>query len=307
MLRAGDVINDEAATNTFFSLNVIISLSVIVSVLYYAIRYAGNPTINPKAKKIIQKTRKVILFLTITRIARAILNLLRTYDTLNIKVEDSTKSIGRALLYVCMLGLIIFFTETWPIQVALEDDFISLFSKSKKKSLKSNNPISSINDTVVEVPIEESKERIKSGTITFKGKRKSLLQYTEENTSLADIMTCIKEHLINTKSISQQRLFYNKEKNLGMIYKSEIELKEKKEQVAVRLIEFNKIPKYLLENLYLEMAYYKENKFPLLVPIVGLACEPPKLYILTPWYKTSLHQFIYAKSRTLQENLNTIK
>jgi hypothetical protein len=307
MLRAGNVINDEAATDIFFPLNAIISLAVIASVLYYAIRYAGNPTINPKAKKIIQKTRKVILFFTLTRIVRGIVNMLRAHNSLGIRVEDSTESLGKALLYACVLGLMIFFTETWPIQVALEDDFISLFSKTKKKDKKPRDSISSINEAMMDAPIEQSKDDTKSDMRASKPKRKSLLQYTEENTSLADIMGRIKENLINIKNISQQTLFSNKEKNLGIIYKSELELKGTKQQVAVRLIEFSKIPKYLLENLYLEMAYYKENKFPLLVPILGLAYEPSKLYILTLWYKTSLHQYVYAEPRTLQENINAIK
>eukprot|EP00826_Nyctotherus_ovalis_P053448 TRINITY_DN6953_c0_g1_i11.p1 TRINITY_DN6953_c0_g1~~TRINITY_DN6953_c0_g1_i11.p1 ORF type:complete len:207 (-),score=60.12 TRINITY_DN6953_c0_g1_i11:543-1163(-) len=206
------------------------------------------------------------------------------------------------------MGLIQFFTEIWPIQVSLENNFMSLFCK-KKRSLKATESITSISDTLID-PSESGNnevEEVKTATPMHRQRRKTLTQYTKENVSLSDILTRVKENLVNSKDISQQMLFSNKDKNLGMIYKSEIELRGVKQQVAVRLIEFTKTPKYLLESLYLEMAYYKENRFAGLVPIEGLSCEPPKLYILTPWLKNSLHQFIYAKERTLPENLKIIK
>lgn len=68
MLRAGNVILDKAATDSFSGFNIAISLTVIAIVLCYAIRYAGNPTLNSKTRKIIQGTRKVIIFYTLTRL-----------------------------------------------------------------------------------------------------------------------------------------------------------------------------------------------------------------------------------------------
>lgn len=183
--------------------------------------------------------------------------------------------------------------------MALENDFISLFCKTKV------NESNLSNETLLDVPAKENDPIEETKEEKLPTKRKTLKQYTEENTSLTEIMGRIKEDLINSKDITQQTLVSNKEKNLGIVYKSE--LKGSNKQFAARLMEFNKIPKYLLENLYLELAYYKENKFVGLAPIVGLVCEPTKLYVLTPWYQNSLHQFTYSKERTSQENLRIIK
>lgn len=75
MLRTGNVLNDHIATDIFSSSNILISLIILGIVLIYAIRYAGDPTLNPKAKKLIQRTRKVILFFAITRIVKVCINI----------------------------------------------------------------------------------------------------------------------------------------------------------------------------------------------------------------------------------------
>ena len=120
-------------------------------------------------------------------------------------------------------------------------------------------------------------------------------------------MSRIKDEIISSKDIIEEVLYLNKEHKLGRIYNAEIILKKRKRKVAVRTIEFKKVPSYLLENVYLEMGFYKEEAYSTLVPVIALSCEPPKIHIVTLWYQTSLHQYIYKEEHTSKENIEMIK
>ncbi|MDR3549557.1 MAG: hypothetical protein P4M11_15035 [Candidatus Pacebacteria bacterium] len=68
LLRAGDVLSDIVASTFFFAANTTTCTLILLLTLYYAIRYAGNPVSSCQYKRIINKTRSLLMILAFTRI-----------------------------------------------------------------------------------------------------------------------------------------------------------------------------------------------------------------------------------------------
>lgn len=70
MLFTGRVIEENVVADIFCCFSVIVSVFVLCSIFFYAMKYAGNPTASEKYKKIISKARQFIILFTVTRIVR---------------------------------------------------------------------------------------------------------------------------------------------------------------------------------------------------------------------------------------------
>ena len=68
VLYAGDLMNMDSAADTFFSMDTLICLIIILIVVIYAFKYAGNPPANFRYKKIIIRTRVLLVVYVVARI-----------------------------------------------------------------------------------------------------------------------------------------------------------------------------------------------------------------------------------------------
>ncbi len=140
-------------------------------------------------------------------------------------------------------------------------------------------------------------------------KRPSLKEYLTVNVSIdairyvtliTHISKRIKGQIVSSENLNLISLLTPAEPHrLGKLFDAELQqpgVPSKK--IVARVIEFPKVPSYLLEDLYLEYCYRNEMGYEVLVPLTGIACEPPKLFILMPRYKQSLHQFVYDAAAT---------
>lgn len=285
--------------------------------------------------------------------------MLRTHDALGIVTMDTRKDIGKALATVCLNAIMIFVTETLPMQFSLDDGFISLFIRTADDERQAGDVTAensrALNESflggpgknrsfTVNIPAEkkeqpEEDEKVRSGSSSVGGrqkahsqdlagipngsetannndisttysrtKRQSLKEYMAMNMSLEAIRKRIKGQIVTSEQIKLQNTLSTAEHKLGKVYDAELEQNAMPpKKAAVRVIEFAKIPSYLLENLYLEFCYRKETEYEVLTPLVGISCEPPKLYIVMPKYKMSLNQYIYEKEHKVEELIKVIK
>ncbi len=67
LLRAGNVLTDVATATFYCVCNNVMCVGLLLLILCYAIRYAGNPASNHRYKRIIIKTRVLLFILIFTR------------------------------------------------------------------------------------------------------------------------------------------------------------------------------------------------------------------------------------------------
>ena len=218
-----------------------------------------------------------------------------------IKDVISKEGPGEALIQICLYSLIAFLTEALPIKAALNKNFIQLFCKSREslKKTKNKEVIVNVSDLAT-----DSSFGVRAETQVIEPVRLSFKEYASKHVSVSTITKLIKSDLLCSSDVKLKTLYSCSKKKLGAIYKAKLDKEDK--QLAARTFTLNKIPSYLVESIYLEMAYNKENNYKSLVPIVGLVCEAPTLIFLTPWYNLSLNQFIYQKETTDEEKLKAI-
>jgi hypothetical protein len=220
-------------------------------------------------------------------------------NELIIKDVTSKEAPGEALIQVCLYSFIVFLIETLPIKAALNKDFIKLFCKPKE-------PLKETNNKEIIVNVSDASSGVRIETQVAETARLSFTEYASRNVSISTITKLIKSDLLSSSDVKLKALYSSNKKKLGAIYKAEATPSKGDVQLAARTFTLNKIPSYLVESIYLEMAYNKENRYKSLVPILGLVCEPPTLTFLTPWYKLSLNQFIYQNEITDKEKLKAI-
>ncbi len=112
------------------------------------------------------------------------------------------------------------------------------------------------------------------------------------------------KQIFNPEQLTLQAPISSLPHKLGKIYNA---ICPGTQNTVVRLIEFPKMPSYLIENVYLELCYRNENAFSELVPVLGVACAPQKLYMVMPKQELSLHQYIYEKMGDDKDRLRVIK
>lgn len=233
---------------------------------------------------------------------------LLVHNFLGTDTDNFKENLGKAVIHVCIIGLMVFFTDALPIQHSLDDSFVSLFTKDiEAEESKSSfpEPAGSENkNEAAPLNIEETKTTTE---IVEKRKRFSLKEYTEKNLSLNDMIAKIKDKIVKPEDIKLNEIISSQPNSLGKIYKAQAKLNNTEQTVAVRLIEFPKLPSYLLEGVYLEMAYYKENQCDCLVPLLGFSCNSPKLFFIMPQYEYTLNQLIYHVKLSPQEKLKAIR
>lgn len=192
------------------------------------------------------------------------------------------------------------------MKITLNKDFIVLFCRPKevlsdKKASFNEEIILNVSevkpDTSSKIVLDTSSQRRQS---------QSFRDYASKNISIGAVKKIIKDEIMSSKDIELKTLITKTQNKLGLIYKAKAKLNNEEMDVAARIIKFAKIPSYLIEGLYLEMAYYKENVHPSLVLILGVACEPPTLYLLSAWKGLSLHHFIYSEGTSDKERLKMI-
>ena len=255
--------------------------------------------------------------------------MLRTFDALGIQTDKSLEEPGKALCSICQTALIMLVTETIPIQVSLDDAFIRLFTsemstdglsqldevKSQTSEVRPSTNAYSANMLEPKTTDEfkaaagpkADSDSLASLAVPIAKRRVAFKEYAAANMSIEAISKQIKGQIVSSNDIKLRDAFSAGANKMGKMHDGEVELQGEKKEVAIRVIEFNKIPRYLLENLYLEICYRKENQYEVLIPLLGLACEPPKLYLITPKYKLSLHQCIYQKDLPPKEKLQIIQ
>lgn len=215
----------------------------------------------------------------------------------------SKEELGKALLQICILSLVAFVTEALPIKSALNKDFISLFCKPKQQAQISPHKEAAINISSVSTSVDS---RATADSLTAEPSRMSFKEYAARKMSVGEVTKLIKNELLSSKDVQLKTLFSSGGKKLGAIYKAEAKLGKTNMQLAARTITFNKLPTYLLETIYLELAYTKENTnhaHTSVTPTVGLVCERGTLTFLAPWHKESLSQFIHGRVTSAAEKL----
>lgn len=236
------------------------------------------------------------------------INLLRANDIFGNEIT-SKDSPGKALVEICLITIMTFITEVLPIKVAINKDFMLLFCKTKEVSIKSETVNNSKHEVILNISEANTDVSYHSGNNSLCVPEKphlSFKEYLAKSISIDKIFGQIKDNIIPSADIKMNKKISNNKNSLGKIYNAEVDINEVKTQVSARVVTLEKIPSYLIESIYLEMAYYKENYFNSLTPILGLSCEPPTLFILSPWYELSLRKFIYGDETTCTEKLRTI-
>lgn len=260
--------------------------------------------------------------------------MLRVFDIFNLYTKDF--DLVKSPLCICFEVVIIFTTETLPIQICLDDSYVSLFSnqeedeenessnrieEAKSEMQRSIRSVSSGTQSVPEAKISLEEEKTfptshgtesvhdMSKVVVETGKKRiAFKEYAATNMSVDAIRKRIKGRIIASQQFKLQAAFSSASHKLGKIFDADLDLGGGNvKKVAIRIIEFSKLPSYLIEDLYLECCYRVENTFEALVPLLGISCEPPKLYLLMPKYALSLHQYIYEKSATNQERAKIIR
>jgi len=251
---------------------------------------------------------------------------------------EKSSEFGEKILSVCVIPVIILITETLPIQFSLDDGFVSLFVKTSETNsqvveeikVNSGEPMSSskaeekvpsnisevkTNATIIEpsnneklVPAAPSRYVSSFVNAMPSRKRMSYKEYSGKNTSVESVKNRAKGLLINSKDIVLGDMISGNMNKLGKIFDAKIRIQKVEKQVAVRVIEMSKITIYQTEPLYQEVGY--RNEYPYedtISPLLGFACEPPKIFIVMPKYKTSLNQLIYDKNLTSKRQHNLMK
>lgn len=67
LLRAANALTDIAISTFFAVSNDVLSIVILILILIYAIRYAGNPASNLRYKRTISKTRTLLIVMAFTR------------------------------------------------------------------------------------------------------------------------------------------------------------------------------------------------------------------------------------------------
>jgi hypothetical protein len=249
------------------------------------------------------------------------MNMLLMYDVFGINIEESEKNYSTAFLRICVEALIVFITETLPIQLSLDDEFMNHFTTKSRRlegvsttiiqEVKKIDELQIIKDsqhanTVLKTH-EEEKAKM-DGESEIK-KRQTFKAYAAMKMSVEEIRTRLKSRLIDSAQFKLEEIIASSANNkLGKVYSaSPINNYALPPKMAIRVIEFAKMPSYIIEDLYLELCYRSENHFDVLVPLIALVCESPKLYIVMPKYQFSLHHLIYQSSMTPPEKLRLIK
>ncbi|MDR3549558.1 MAG: hypothetical protein P4M11_15040 [Candidatus Pacebacteria bacterium] len=256
--------------------------------------------------------------------------------------SDTKKELSKALATIAMNTVIAFATEALPLQIALSDDFINLFSRSpadvdQDADLAAERQKTPINEsaisaaerknsvTIISIPNEETKGQKENGTPSGtqnagqsstptvgqspRKKRLLLKEYVRLNLSLDAIRKRIRGQVATLDQITLKQAFSPAiPEKLGRIFEAELaQPGVPTRTVAVRLVNLEKIPSYLLEGLYLELCYRLETAYDVMVPIMGIACESQKLYFIMPKYALSLSQYIYEKEVQESERRKIIK
>lgn len=176
---------------TFLIMDIALSILVLSFMIVHSVIFSGSPTKTNRYKKIISKLRFLLYFWIAARIVKyfiiininkvhGIMDLLMVHDVFHIRTSSPTTELAKALLSLCVSAAIIFCTETLPIQLFLDDEFLSLFveqPKSPRTSLhmKENKKLEislspAINPEVKNME-EKKEEKQNKNTITKEERR----------------------------------------------------------------------------------------------------------------------------------------
>ncbi len=242
-------------------------------------------------------------------------------DAFGINTDQSEHEVHKALLTVCLQGALVFVSESLPIQYVLDDGYIHLFCVPEAVSrptgqaqtlLEAGKADERLPERTTGALAEETKQdQVETGVRENNSRpaprklQKPRLPFKDyaATKSIETIKRSIGERVVDVGEIKLQGPISTLPRKLGTMHTATY---RDMGQLAVRIIEFAKLPSYVLEDVYLELCYRAEHSFEDLVPITGVACESPKLYLLMPKQELSLHQYIYEKMGDANDRLHTI-
>jgi len=244
-------------------------------------KFSGRPFKDYKSKKEINYILFICIYWSISRFLLGISVLIIVEFFLN-KLEDLENL--NDFIYI---GIIIYF-----IIIEIIPFYFSVSSELSKTFIKNE-----LNESLL-----SSNENVDEKLIDDYSKRTTILSNDLESNFSKTKKIKIKNYLIPFKDILLKEELFSKKNGLGKIYKGIYN----KEEIVCRIIKFNRLSRYELEEIIKDFEIILKLKNPFISKVIGLCIEQNNIIIISNYYnKGSLFDLLHIRKEKLS-NKNKI-
>ena len=264
------------------SLFCIITPFILLSFYFFlSCKFSGRPFKDTQSKKELNYILFVCIYWSISRFLLGITVLLIIQLFLN-QLKDFEKLDNAIYISIIVYFFII---EIIPLYFSVSSELSKTFIKNEL-----NESLLSSNENVDEKLIDDF------------SKRTTILSNDLESNFSKTKKIKIKNYLIPFKEILLKEELFSKKNGLGKIYKGIYN----KEEIVCRIIKFNRLSRYELEEIIKDFEIILKLKNPFISKVIGLCIEQNIIIIISNYYnKGSLFDLLHIRKEKLS-NKNKI-